>query len=66
MKRFSYFLFFLLLAACNNNGKENATDDDTTAANTPGIQNVNGNVPDTTNAITIDKDTAGKKDSMRR
>lgn len=45
----------------NNNDNSSASTDST--ANTPGVQNANGNMPDTTNSITIEKhskDTATK------
>ncbi len=52
--------------SCNSNGKDN-TSEDTTGQNMPGIENVNGNMPDTSNAIPIDvkKDTTTSKDSIR-
>ena len=48
----------LALGACNS-GSDNDASDDTTSVNTTGVQNVNGNVPDTTNSITLDADDTG-------
>ncbi len=53
--------------SCNSNGDEDNTFGDTSGANMPGIENVNGNMPDTTNSIMID-DTAGRTpvDTLRQ
>ena len=54
------------LISCNSNGDGEDNFGDTTGANIPGIQNVNGNMPDTTNSIMIE-DTSGMspKDTAR-
>ena len=60
-----------LLTSCNsdNDMKYKDTDKKEEKTENPvGIQNVNGNIPDTTNTINIGtskKDTAIKKDSLR-
>ncbi len=41
------------LIACNNDGN-GTSDTDTTITNVSGVDNVNGNIPDTTNTISID------------
>lgn len=57
-------------ASCANNG--NGTDNngaDSSSTQTPAVENVNGNIPDTTNTITLNgvPDSArSEKDSMRR
>jgi hypothetical protein len=53
MKKILFGLLVFTLAACNNNS-ESTTITDTTVSNTTGVENVNGNIPDTTNTITID------------
>ncbi|MDQ3682552.1 MAG: membrane lipoprotein lipid attachment site-containing protein [Bacteroidota bacterium] len=53
MKKILFGLIVFVLAACNNNS-ESTTITDTTVSNTSGVENVNGNLPDTTNTITID------------
>lgn len=52
-------LALLLLTACNSGGKGNA-DEDTTGTNRTGVENVNGNMPDTTNSMNL-----GTQDSAR-
>ena len=44
--------FAAALVSCNS-GNDNNTEDDATRNVTPGIQNVNGNMPDTSNAISL-------------
>ncbi len=57
----------LSLVSCKAN---ETTTEDTKNSNQVGVPNVNGNIPDTTNAINLStqkKDTtAPSKDSMRR
>lgn len=61
MKKISIALLVFVLAACGNNNKtENKSATDTTTNNTTGVENVNGNLPDTTNTITIDGGTPKK------
>ncbi len=53
-------LFFALtifaFTACNNDNNSSSDEEttDTTITNVSGIDNVNGNIPDTTNTISID------------
>lgn len=56
MSRLSYLLFsgFILLA-CNNSANEITSADSTAAPVTPGIDNVNGNIPDTGSAIHLNE-----------
>ena len=62
-------LFILLVAgtfSCDSNKK---VDDVEESGNTPGIQNVNGNIPDTINSINLDNnktDSGMVKDSIRK
>ncbi len=61
-------LFILLIAgaiSCDSNKK---VDDVEQTENAPGIQNVNGNIPDTINSINLDnnKTDSGMVDSLRK
>lgn len=56
-------------ASCANNGNGTDTAGDSSSTQTPAVENVNGNIPDTTNTITLNgmPDSArSEKDSMRR
>lgn len=60
-------LFILLIAgtfSCDSNKKVEVEE----SGNTPGIQNVNGNIPDTMNSINLDNnaDSGMVKDSLRK
>ena len=44
----------IAVSACNSNDK---TKEDIDTPNKAGVQNVNGNIPDTTNAIDLNHDT---------
>lgn len=57
MKRIIILGLIVALGSCNSNS-EGSDFGDTTGANMPGIENVNGNIPDTSNSIAID-DTTG-------
>jgi hypothetical protein len=46
-------LAVLVLTACNNDGKSSSSED-TTVSNMSGVENVNGNIPDTTNTLTVE------------
>jgi hypothetical protein len=46
-------LVILFASACNNAGEGN-DDVDTTTSNIAPVENVNGNIPDTTNSINVD------------
>lgn len=70
MKKIFFGVMVFSLAACNNNS-ESDTAADTTVSNTTAVENVNGNIPDTTNTITIDGgkpdttvDSSNKRDSV--
>ena len=71
MKKLFAFALCASLAACANNG--NGTDsngaDSIESVQTPAVPNVNGNIPDTTNSITLNgvPDTAqAPNDTTRR
>ncbi len=56
-----------VIFSCSSNDKKTTTDD-TKNSNQVGVPNVNGNIPDTTNAINLSthkKDSATSKDSVR-
>jgi len=63
MKKIFFALMVIAFASCNNNS-ENETSPDTIENKTTVIDNVNGNIPDTTNTIDIDGGNSGK-DSTR-
>jgi hypothetical protein len=44
--------FLITLAACNNSGVREA-DEDSTGTNITPIENVNGNLPDSSNSISL-------------
>jgi hypothetical protein len=56
MKKIFFGLIVFALAACNNDS-ENESATDTTTNNNTSVENVNGNLPDTTNTIRIDGGT---------
>jgi hypothetical protein len=66
-KLWNVFIIALFLAACDN-GKSKSTTD--AAPNTPNVENVNGNIPDTTNSVSLEsrtsQDTLKTGDSVRR
>lgn len=51
-------LFLSTALICCNSNSEGEDFGDTSGANIPAIENVNGNIPDTTNSIMIE-DTSG-------
>lgn len=53
MKKATIVSLVLLAIACNNNGDGSSTED-TTVSNSSSVENVNGNIPDTTNTITVE------------
>jgi hypothetical protein len=71
MKRLFYFFilssFFL---ACNNSGTMSNTSGDSTSTNPTNIENVNGNIPDSTSGMTLNQslpiDSSRLKDSARK
>ena len=60
MKKIFFLFSIAAIVSCNSDGS-NSSADDTTSVNKTGVQNVNGNIPDTTNSINVgtDTDTAG-------
>lgn len=65
-----YSIFFLLaiisFLGCSSNSKKTTEDKSNMEV---GVQNVNGNIPDTTNAINLStqkKDTTATKDSVKK
>ncbi len=65
MKKIFIGVIALIAFSCGSNEKE--TTEDTKTNNQVGVPNVNGNIPDTTNAINLStqkKDTL-QKDSLR-
>jgi hypothetical protein len=66
MKKLFLFSLILGFTACGNSGTTKEASD-TTAPNTPAIENVNGNIPDRSNSISLDtKDTTVNTDSVPR
>jgi len=63
MKKIFLALMVFVFAACNNDS-DSATSADTIENKTTVIENVNGNIPDTTNTINIDGGNTGN-DSTR-
>ena len=59
MKKLLAILLIAGIISCNSD-KNEKEDKSKEGANEPGIENVNGNIPDTTNAINLDND---KRDS---
>ena len=53
MKKVLFILFAVGIFSCSSDKKDDVSKE---GENTPGIQNVNGNIPDTTNAINLDND----------
>lgn len=49
-------LAVLFFAAACNGGGEGTGDEDTTSTNLTPVENVNGNIPDTTNSINLGSD----------
>lgn len=68
MIKLSFAAIITLVISCTSSDKKSVTED-TKNKNEVGVQNVNGNIPDTTNAINLSthkKDTATRsKDSVR-
>jgi hypothetical protein len=47
MKKIIAFILIVGIASCNNNSKEDTSATDSTTTEIGGVQNVNGNIPDT-------------------
>ena len=67
-KLFILYIFSISLLACNSNNKSNSkAGEKVEPYNKAGVQNVNGNIPDTTNTIDLSPEkvdsTATKSDS---
>lgn len=52
-KIFLAALLFTTATACNNNSNETSVEGDSTVITAPATDNVNGNIPDTTNTIDV-------------
>lgn len=53
MKKILFASFVLVITSCNNDS-DGSSNTDTTVTNVSGVENVNGNIPDTTNTISIE------------
>jgi len=67
------FLFILaigFLIACNNSSTTSTSADSTTTNSNTNVENVNGNVPDTTSGMTLNQslpvDSSRMKDSSKK
>ena len=69
-KLFALLITISLLIACNNNGDTTTSADSATAPANTNVENVNGNVPDTTSGMTLNQtlpvDSSRLKDSSKR
>ncbi len=59
MKKIFFGLIVFVVASCNNDS-ENNNSEDTTINHNSGVENVNGNIPDTANTITLEGITSEK------
>lgn len=59
------FILIVLIAtlSCNSDSKKDSSPE---AGNSPGIQNANGNIPDTTNSINLTTSSSEKKDTTEK
>lgn len=56
MKKNVFFLLAIcFFAACGNDGTTKSESDTSAGTSTPAVENVNGNVPDTTNTVPLNK-----------
>lgn len=60
-KAFAFLFSVMFLAACNSSSS-NTSSADSSHMNTQEVQNVNGNIPDTSNSIPING-TGNRKDT---
>jgi hypothetical protein len=68
MKQLIVAAIVLFASACNSDGKSSSTED-TSVSNISGVENVNGNMPDTTNSISVDgssQSTNGAVDTSKK
>ncbi|HVG41407.1 MAG TPA: hypothetical protein VM888_07325 [Chitinophagaceae bacterium] len=68
MNKFFGTLLIILFVACNNSN-EGTTERDTGVTNVSGIENVNGNIADTTNSISVDGSSqsgTGHSDTLKK
>ena len=70
MKQFFSFMIICIFAiACNNSSSSSATED-TTMNNRTNVENVNGNVPDSSSGMNLNHslpvDSSGLKDSAKK
>ena len=70
MKKIATGFLFMILLSCSNKGKKVSPTNEGTP-NTPNVENVNGNIPDTVNTVTLGhpdttKDSSGLKDSTKK
>ena len=64
MKQILFSTAILFLVACGDSGNNTDTN---SAPVRPGVENVNGNLPDTSNSISLDNsDTTIRRDSVPR
>ena len=65
MKKFILILLAIPVFSCNSNAKKDAPPSEN---NYPAVQNVNGNMPDTTNSINLGnkKDSTSSTDSLSK
>ena len=66
MKKIIVLVFATIIFSCNSNNKK--ANENTKTNNEVGVQNENGGIPDTTNAINLSthkKDTLQKRDSIK-
>ncbi len=69
MTKFLFAFLIICVAGCNNNGDTSSSEKDTNVTNISGVENVNGNMPDTTNSITVDGSSQSSdpaKDSTKK
>lgn len=63
MKKLLLASIVVLAIACNDNGNGSSVED-TTITNKPGVENVNGNIPDTSNTISVEGSSQAGDDAV--
>ncbi len=70
MKKLLFILLVAGIFSCDSNKKVDVEETESTQEIQPGIQNVNGNIPDTSNSISLDNNKTDSgvvnKDSLRK